>query len=449
MRGARLTHLLALWHLSLLTVTTALVDVREFGASGNGATDDTAAVQAAIDNATLRGGGIVWFPTGRYNLSQIHVGGQCAYTLGPCDYSDAAAGDYVILRGEGRSTQLMLRGAPILLPKPACLAALRKFCNAPGAASPDVSHRKAECNSCTAGAQHALEAAGCTSPDVSNYCDHLSWQSFPNNVAANFTVPHNAGIEFQASHGGIEDMQLVGAGPNAGEVTLLHIGPHPLHYYPRSPHLPVTMQNYNSFRNLYLHGAKEGIVMDAGPGQACTGKGDSGNWYNAFSVILMEYVQRGLWMRNPQYCNASGSGINRCQFYSMRIGQFVNTGIQIDAGGTNTFYGCSFEGVCTGSTPNEKPVAIQIAHSSLNFTGSGGSDNNQNEFFGAQFEANTWDLICNNPYTAFFGNGFSDIPQMNRNGVGGNAVPMIYGGASSGGYAGGGFGKCCNVNTND
>ena len=81
MRGARLTHLLALWHLSLLTVTTALVDVREFGASGNGATDDTAAVQAAIDNATLCGGGIVWFPTGRYNLSQIHVGGQCAYTL--------------------------------------------------------------------------------------------------------------------------------------------------------------------------------------------------------------------------------------------------------------------------------------------------------------------------------------------------------------------------------
>ena len=47
------------------------------------------------------------------------------------------------------------------------------------------------------------------------------------------------------------------------------------------------------------------------------------------------YVKRGLWLRNPQYCNASGSGVNRCQFYSTRIGQFVNTGIQIDAGGTN------------------------------------------------------------------------------------------------------------------
>ena len=115
-------------------------------------------------------------------------------------------------------------------------------------------------------------------------------------------------------------------------------------------------------------------------------------------------------------------------------------------------------------------MAIQIAHSSLNFSGSGGADNNGNDFFGAKFEANEWDLICDNPYTAFFGNGFSDIPRMDRNGVGGNALPTICeiqailplrlrldcfvpdtplthccvpdGGASSGGYSYGG-GKCC------
>jgi hypothetical protein len=34
----------------------SLVDVRAFGAAGNGAADDTAAVQAAIDNVTLSGG---------------------------------------------------------------------------------------------------------------------------------------------------------------------------------------------------------------------------------------------------------------------------------------------------------------------------------------------------------------------------------------------------------
>ena len=60
------------------------------------------------------------------------------------------------------------------------------------------------------------------------------------------------------------------------------------------------------------------------------------------------------------------------------------------------------------------------------------------------FEANTWDLLCDNPYTAFFGNDFDNIPKMNMNGVGGNALPMIYGGESSGNYAGGGFDKCCN-----
>jgi hypothetical protein len=60
------------------------------------------------------------------------------------------------------------------------------------------------------------------------------------------------------------------------------------------------------------------------------------------------------------------------------------------------------------------------------------------------FEANTWDLLCDNPYTAFFGNDFDNIPKMNMNGIGGNALPMIYGGESSGNYAGGGFDKCCN-----
>ena len=102
----------------------AFVDVREFGAAGNGQHDDTAAVQAAIDNATLAGGGIVWFPSGRYNLSQIHVGGACAYTKGPCDWREGDLGDEVILRGEGRSTRLLLHGGRTL-PTPACMVAMR------------------------------------------------------------------------------------------------------------------------------------------------------------------------------------------------------------------------------------------------------------------------------------------------------------------------------------
>lgn len=45
-----------------------LVDVRDFGAAGNGTTDDTAAVQAAVDAIGARGGGILYFPPGDYYL---------------------------------------------------------------------------------------------------------------------------------------------------------------------------------------------------------------------------------------------------------------------------------------------------------------------------------------------------------------------------------------------
>lgn len=44
-------------------------DVKDFGAIGDGSTDDTAAITAAIDAARAAGGGIVWFPAGTYITS--------------------------------------------------------------------------------------------------------------------------------------------------------------------------------------------------------------------------------------------------------------------------------------------------------------------------------------------------------------------------------------------
>lgn len=46
-----------------------LYSVREYGASGNGVTDDTVAIQAAITAAQNAGGGIVFLPTGTYVVS--------------------------------------------------------------------------------------------------------------------------------------------------------------------------------------------------------------------------------------------------------------------------------------------------------------------------------------------------------------------------------------------
>lgn len=43
-------------------------NVRAYGATGNGSTDDTAAIQSAVDAAHTAGGGTVWFPNGTYKL---------------------------------------------------------------------------------------------------------------------------------------------------------------------------------------------------------------------------------------------------------------------------------------------------------------------------------------------------------------------------------------------
>ncbi len=48
---------------------TTVYNVKDFGAEGSGTRDDTTAVQAALAAADQRGGGVVYFPRGRYQLS--------------------------------------------------------------------------------------------------------------------------------------------------------------------------------------------------------------------------------------------------------------------------------------------------------------------------------------------------------------------------------------------
>lgn len=211
-------------------------------------------------------------------------------------------------------------------------------------------------------------------------------------------------VHFGGSHGGVEHMAfdgslddrftgMIGGYANPPEpptgVVGLQVAPVAPEKWERRLHV-----NYNRFCNLVLAGCSEGITLQAGP--SLPRVGDSGCWYNVIETVLITYTVRGVWLRDPML--GRGSSVNRNQFYSVRIGQSANTGVQIDAGDTNSFYGCSFEGISRRSTPNKQPTAIVIRKSS-----STGADNNHNLFSGARFEGCTFDLDNQNGYTEFYG----------------------------------------------
>src|SRR6266849_6050969 len=61
--------------------TAGLLDVKSFGAKGDGKTLDTAAINKAIDTAAVAGGGTVFFSAGNYLSVSIHLKSNIALYL--------------------------------------------------------------------------------------------------------------------------------------------------------------------------------------------------------------------------------------------------------------------------------------------------------------------------------------------------------------------------------
>jgi hypothetical protein len=85
------------------------INVRDFGAQGDGATDDTAAIQRAIDAAAEKGGGGVWFPPGNYAVSTLRLRSYTGLFAHPT-WSTHGGGTRLTLIDERADCLLDLRG---------------------------------------------------------------------------------------------------------------------------------------------------------------------------------------------------------------------------------------------------------------------------------------------------------------------------------------------------
>ncbi len=86
-------------------------DVRSYGATGNGTTDDTAAIGAAYSALSAAGGGTLYFPPGIYAISStltLGNGGTSASTLSRISVEGAGAGSATAIQFGGQAPPQVL-----------------------------------------------------------------------------------------------------------------------------------------------------------------------------------------------------------------------------------------------------------------------------------------------------------------------------------------------------
>jgi hypothetical protein len=264
-------------------------DITAFGAAPNDGTDDTAAIQNAIDS--VAGGGTVYIPAGTFKTTGVVV---------KTNYNG------VRIAGSGRLSVLELTGSGTI-------------------------------------------------------------------------------IRFSASDGGVNNLTLDCHGQSASSG--LRVAPED-----ESQTGTIVHQNFNSFHDLLIASCSTtAIALKAGPRVPANQNGaDSGCWYNTFQTISIKYSALGIVMLPGP--TSPSSGPNRNNFFSVRVGQATGSGIRIEAGDSNTFYGTGLEGL-TGTAIY---VALNDGHPQY-------FDNNNNRFDSTTFEAVGTDVVNQNPYTEFTG----------------------------------------------
>jgi len=151
---------------------------------------------------------------------------------------------------------------------------------------------------------------------------------------------------------------------------------------------------FNNITNVSIRRVQEAIVLKCGPRVSGA---DSYCYYNSFINIDIRNCVIGIWLKIPNGGDP-GSGVNRNRFINVRVGETgTNTGLQIDAGDTNTFVGCSFEGIQTGTSPNATPTAIVVDYNSSSYSCT------DNKFYGLTIEACTRSVSNKNDFLEFYG----------------------------------------------
>ena len=151
---------------------------------------------------------------------------------------------------------------------------------------------------------------------------------------------------------------------------------------------------FNNITNVSIRRVREAIVLKCGPR---VGGADSYCYYNNFTNIDIRNCLIGVWLKIPNG-GSPGSGVNRNRFINLRAGETgTNTGLQIDAGDTNTFVGCSFEGITSGTSPSSTPTAIVVDYNSATYSCT------DNKFYGLTIEACTRSVSNKNDFLEFYG----------------------------------------------